>query len=346
MENETGIEFIGTPKINEDIDFEVSSYNITISRCTSQSPPNNTRITKDHILHNNFYNRYILGTTNSSGSYSRIYEQNLFEAATAWDNYTNTIEDWIISFDESIVLFKNDYRPNLFYAWALSTALADDYNTYDYIGTITDNIGVAVSSAYIFSLESQKINIRLTNYSSTAQANYDGYVAGYDGIEKICCSPYGKFVCLYSITDYANYQDIIFTYNNIWQQIMTFNGMTLGNHYSVTSQEIRTEKAFSPDETLLIESLPDLGIVKVWEWDNTNSIWNQKGQTLMEQDYSQTYSSLIGYSYQNLNLGSGTGFGRSVEINISSDRIKIEDNNDNLYIYCVPVIEITLVASV
>ena len=65
-----------------------------------------------------------------------------------------------------------------------------------------------------------------------------------------------------------NYLKLMLGSNN------NFNGMTLG--YSVTSQEIRTEKAFSPDETLLIESLPDLGIVKVWEWDNTNSIWNQK----------------------------------------------------------------------
>ena len=335
MENETEINFIGTQRINQDIDFEVSSYNLTIDNFSTGVAPEWVRITKDHILYlggNSASSRYIQGKTNPNGSYSRIYESNVYEYVSIWDNYTNTTEDWIISFDESIVLFKGDYRQSSYYAWSLATAL--DYNTYDYIGAVNDQIGIAVSSAYIFSLERIRINVRLTTANSYAYANYDGYVAGYDGIEKICCSPYGKFVCLYSISDYANYQDIIFTYSNYtWQQIMTFNGMTLGNHYSVTSQEIRTEKAFSPDETLLIESLPDLGIVKVWEWDDTNSIWNQKGQTLMEQDYSQTYSSLVGDSYQNLNLGSGTGFGRALEINISSDRIKIEDNNDNLYIF-------------
>lgn len=335
MENETGIEFIGTPKINEDIDFAISYYNITIDSFYSSGRPDNIRITKDHILSVpvGSSSRYINGKTNTSGSFSRIYEDNLFEANTSWDNYTNTIEDCILSFDESIVLFKGDYYEHNYYAWSLATALAEDYYIYDYIYMVSGQIGIAVSSAYIFSLETSRINVRYTTFNSYAYANYDGYVAGYDGIEKICCSPYGKFVCLYSISDYANYQDIIFTYNNTWQQIMTFNGMTLGNHYSVTSQEIRTEKAFSPDETLLIESLPDLGIVKVWEWDNTNSIWNQKGQTLMEQDYSQTYPSLIGDSYKNLNLGNETGFGRALEINISSDRIKIEDNNNNLYIF-------------
>ena len=337
MENETGLNFIGTPKVNENIDIEVSYYNITIDECPSSSIPDNIRITKDHILSTSVgssaNNRNINGKTNSSGSFSSVYENSNFEYNSTWDQYHNTIEDCIISFDESIVLFKGDFYENTYYIWALSTALAEDYNQYDYIGTVTVQIGIAVSSAYVFSLDTYRITIRYTTSNSVAYASYDGYIAGYDGIEKICCSPYGKFVCLYSISDYANYQDIIFTINDAWEQIMTFNGMTLGNHYSVTSQEIRTEKAFSPDETLLIESLPDLGIVKVWEWDNTNSIWNQKGQTLMEQDYSQTYSSLIGDSYKNLNLGSGTGFGRALEINISSDRIKIEDNNDNLYIF-------------
>ena len=336
MENETGLNFTGTPKINEDIDFEVSYYNITIYKCLTSGRPDKIRITKDHILSTpvglDADSRYIEGKTNSSGSFSRIYVANNYEYNGIWDQYANEIEDCIISFDESIVLFKSDNYQHLYYAWALSTALAEDYNAYDFIGAISDSIGVAVSSTNVFSLETNRISTKYLG--STNNMYYNGYVAGYDGIEKICCSPYGKFVCLYSISDYENYQDIIFIYSNTtWQQIMNFNGMTLGNHYSVTSQEIRTEKAFSPDETLLIESLPDLGIVKVWEWDNTNSIWNQKGQTLMEQDYSQTYSSLIGDSYQNLNLGSGTGFGKSVEINISSDRIKIEDNNNNLYIF-------------
>ena len=330
MENETELNFIGTPKINEDIDFAVSYYNVTIDKFYTGGHGGTLQILKDSIfpwtLETSNKSLYSITYTNIYGNPAELHSNNSFEnSGSSFTNITNIV----FSFNQTHVAFQNN-NTNTYYIWILN----EPGYINSYWGSVaTSNNKIVISSNYVFYCDN---NLYLTVKSTSNSgkfAYYNGYIPTYDE-EKICCSPDGKFVCLYSISDYVNYQDIIFTLSGSnWIQVMTFNGMTLGNHYSVTSQEIRTEKAFSPDETLLIESLPDLGIVKVWEWDDTNSIWNQKGQTLMEQDYSETYSSLIGDSYKDLNLGSGTGFGRSVEINISSDRIKIEDNNDNLYIF-------------
>ena len=349
MENETGLDFIGTQKINEDIDIQVSSYNVTEDQYILGIAAYDTQFLWFNSQNVIFYERYDVSylsfggktyDTLFSNNNLNIYFQNLENKDTYISNYGNVLKPYISPDGNYVgVTFMN--RTSIVYVW--------NTNTNEYIGfannelysfdTSVDKISdfdtkFVMSNNAAFSFKATGFIV--LNYSSGSRGNILPTSLPSGGLtadDDIYVSSNNKFIAI-GVEQSNERRDYIYEITNLsTSSEITFNGITLGDHYLITSSNFRTKKAFSPDETLLIESLPDLGIVKVWEWDDTNSIWNQKGQTLMEQDYSQTYSSLIGDSYKDLNLGSGTGFGRSIEINISSDRIKIEDNNDNLYIF-------------
>ena len=350
MENETGLNFIGTQKVNENIEFEVSYYNITEDNYKVTDAPFATQWIWCNSQNTVFAARYDNGSIDFTGkSYSTMFLNNNL------DIYYQSLENTdakISSYGNVIKLYVS---PDGNYVGATLT----NYSTYMFVWNTNTNEEVASVSGELFSYNTSENKVSdldtklvMSNYSGFGMRawgfRYLIFSTGSGGMlspdvissrgaltsdDDMYVSSNSKFLAV-SVEQSNEKKDFMFEItNDINLSETSFNGITLGDHYSVTSSNFRTKKAFSPDETLLIESLPDLGIVKVWEWDDTNSIWNQKGQTLMEQDYSQTYSSLIGDSYKNLNLGSGTGFGKALEINISSDRIKIEDNNNNLYIF-------------
>ena len=77
MENETELNFIGTPKVNEDIDFVVSYYNITEDNYQTNTGPYQTQFiwfNSQNIIFNKRYNSSNLSL--SGKTYSTLFSNN------------------------------------------------------------------------------------------------------------------------------------------------------------------------------------------------------------------------------------------------------------------------------
>ena len=176
MENETELNFVGTQKVNEDIDIQVSYYNVTIDKFYTGGYGRKLQILKDSIfpwtLETTNKNLNSITYTNIYGNPTELHSNNSFENSASFTNITNIV----FSFNQTHVAFQNN-NTTTYYIWILNEP--GYINSY-WGPVVTANNKIVISSDYVFSCDNYLyLTVRSTS-NSAKFAYYNGYVATYD----------------------------------------------------------------------------------------------------------------------------------------------------------------------